>query len=38
MEEDPLEMKSVYGDAAYAAVIGEMKGELKRLMRRYELE
>jgi N-acetylglucosamine-6-sulfatase len=38
LKEDPLEMKSVYGDAAYAGVVREMKGELKRLMRRYELE
>jgi len=31
LETDPLEMRSVYDDPAYAAVVAELKAELKRL-------
>jgi arylsulfatase A-like enzyme len=31
LEQDPLEMRSVYQDPAYAAVVTDLKRELKRL-------
>ncbi len=37
LEEDPLEMKSEYGNPQYAEVIGGMKSELNRLMAEFEL-
>jgi arylsulfatase A-like enzyme len=36
LEKDPHELKSVYKDPAYAAVVAEMKQELKRLMEQYK--
>jgi arylsulfatase A-like enzyme len=36
LEKDPHEMKSVYDDPAYAAVVAEMKKELTRLMEKYQ--
>jgi arylsulfatase A-like enzyme len=36
LEKDPSEMKSVYGDPAYAGIVKELKAELKRLRRKYK--
>ena len=36
LEEDPREMKSVYGDPQYAGVVKELKAELKRLREKYK--
>ncbi|MBT3377647.1 MAG: sulfatase [Lentisphaerae bacterium] len=35
LEKDPLEMKSVYDDAAYGAVRAELTAELERLKKQY---
>ena len=37
LEKDPREMKSVYGDPAYAKVVAEMKRELQRLRELYKV-
>ena len=36
LEKDPHELKSVYDDPAYAAIVADMKNELKRLMEQYK--
>jgi arylsulfatase A-like enzyme len=35
LQKDPHELKSVYGDPAYAPVVADMKKELQRLMEQY---
>jgi len=37
LEKDPREMKSVYDDPAYAQVATELKQELKRLQKQYQV-
>ncbi|HUT24272.1 MAG TPA: sulfatase/phosphatase domain-containing protein [Sumerlaeia bacterium] len=37
LEKDPNEMRSVYSDPAYADVVKEMKAELERLRKLYEV-
>lgn len=37
LEKDPREMKSVYDDPAYAQVVTELKQELKRLQKQYQV-
>ncbi|MCI0357469.1 MAG: DUF4976 domain-containing protein, partial [Planctomycetaceae bacterium] len=36
LEKDPRELKSVYDDPAYAAVVADLKKELSRLMEHYK--
>ena len=36
LDKDPQELKSVYGDPAYADVVADMKQELKRLKEQYK--
>jgi arylsulfatase A-like enzyme len=38
LKKDPMEMTSRYGDPAYARTVAEMKTELKRLRRQYEVQ
>lgn len=35
LEQDPKEMKSVYGDASYAKISGDLKAELTRLQKKF---
>ncbi len=37
LEKDPLQQKSVYGDPAYAETVAELKTELARLQKLYEV-
>ena len=37
LQQDPREMRSVYGSPEYAAVTKRLKGELKRLRRHYRV-
>ncbi len=37
LKKDPREMKSVYGDPAYAKTVTDLKAELKRLRARYQV-
>jgi hypothetical protein len=38
LQKDPRQMRSVYGDAAYAPVVSELKAELGRLRRQFRDE
>ena len=38
LKKDPMEVTSRYGDPAYARTVAEMKTELKRLRRQYEVQ
>ena len=35
-EQDPLQLRSVYADPAYASTVSELKAELERLRQLYE--
>jgi arylsulfatase A-like enzyme len=37
LQKDPREMKSVYANSAYAAVVKDLKAELKRLQQQYNV-
>ena len=37
LDKDPREMKSVYADAKYAGVVKELKGEITRLQKKYDV-